>query len=80
MLQSRCKKKYNWLTETADGRKHEEAVVISMGQVHKHLSAFSKRCDKTPLRKSLKDSKWVLYVQVPQVGEKYKSRRLLQIY
>lgn len=54
-VKSRWKKKYNWLTETAAGRKHREAELICMGQVHQHLGAFCKCCNKTPLRKTLRE-------------------------
>lgn len=78
MLQSRWKKKYNWLTETAAGRKHREAELICTGQVHKHSAAFCKCCNKTPLKTTLKESKFAdFHMQVPQGAEKYKSRSLL---
>lgn len=77
--QSRCKQKHNWWTDTADGRKHEEAEVIGTARVHKHFSISYTLWQDTA--KEDFEKQWVhlliFMCRLPKVGEKYKSRSLL---
>lgn len=77
--QSRCKQQHNWWTDTADGRKYEDAEVIGTGWVHEHFSILYTLWQDTSKEDFEKEQVHLLIFmcRLPRVGEKYKSRSLL---